>query len=391
LIEGILYGVVAGVASGFTPGLHPNDFFSNFAPSFPDPSDTVAFTALSESTNVPLSKLETMFLGIPDDAGSTTVLVPLQAYTAQGRAREGAGLVAIGATASTVSSTLLVPALSPVLSTNYHYIAPLIPFAILSVVSLQARDNGKHGLVTAGAASLIGYIALDSNIPVVNPIGSMLTGFFAIGPGVLSVTKRVEIPTQHDVSPEPDTSDVIKSAILASTTGILLGFLPGLGPANVVSIFLRLGMNSAERYVMATSGVDSADAISSVTSLYYMDNPRSGASVYLQRHLGCVTWEQTLEYMGLYALGLVLGTRILTACCSPFGRLVSGARGRMITASVVVGLTLMTALHGPGSLGVALAAAAVSIYSETRGVDPSLSMACLAVPTALTLLGDAGT
>ncbi len=387
LILGAFYGVAAGVASGFLPGLHPNDFFSNFAPSFPDPSDTVAFTALSESTNVPLSKLETMFLGIPDDAGSTTVLVPLQAYAVQGRARTGAGLVAIGATASTASSLILVPMVSPVLSSHYHAFAPLIPFAILSVVGLQTKDNGVHGLITCAAASAIGYTALDSNVSIVNPIGSMLTGFFAIGPGLLSLTKGVELPEQAPERPDPGFRDVFRSALLASATGIVLGFLPGLGPANVVSLFLRLGMNTPERYVMATSGVDSADAIASVTSLYYMDNPRSGASVYLQRHLGCVTWGQTLEYMGLYSLGLTLGTRILTSCCAPFGRLVSGSRGRLVTASIVVGLTAMTAYHGPGSLGVALMAAAVSIYSETKGVDPSLSMACLAIPTALELMG----
>ncbi|WP_456435778.1 hypothetical protein [Methanopyrus sp.] len=67
--------------------------------------------------------------------------------------------------------------------------------------------------------------------------------------------------------------------------------------------------------------------------------------------------------------------------------MLSGARARVLTGTVVIGLLALMTSHGLGSLGTAIVCAGIETYALRSGVDPSLCTSALALPTVLKLLG----
>ncbi len=347
----------------------------------------MTFASACSAVNVPLSKIESMFLGVPDDQTSTAVLIPLQRYTVEGRAEEAARLVALGTLFTGALTAIVLPCTVKVVGPVYSTLKPIIPWLVLAILALQTYDNGLPGLAVFSASSAVGYAVLSGPFDVASPLEATLSGFYAIGPGLSCLMNRTSIPVQRPGKPAVPKRELLKCGILAAFTGCVLGFLPGLGPANVVSILTRLGIDTTERYLLVTSGVDAADAISSIVALHALGNPRSGASVFIQRSIGDITYSEVLASVGVYLLVSVLGAWLLILSTRVLGRVLSGARARVLTGAVVLGLLALMTSHGLGSLGTAMVCAGIGIYALRSGVDPSLCTSALAVPTVLRLLG----
>ncbi len=388
MLGGSFLGLLAGVLSGYVPGLHPNTFFSEYDPGPVGRDDLLSFAVTASAINAPVSKLESMFLGVPDDQTTTAVLVPFQRYALAGRAEEAARLSALGTLSTALITAPLVLALSGVAPKVYGALRPAVPALVLAVIGVQAVDNGLDGLVVSGASAGVGCLALlwgSMNVP--GPIESMLTGFYAVGPGLSCALNRPEIPGQGRARPRVSGVDLLRCGVLGTLTGVVLGLLPGLGPANVVSLLRRLGIRRADEYIMVVSGVDASDNLTSIVALYALGNPRSGASVFLQEHLGGMTWGEALEAAGLYAATLPVGTWLLVRSSRVFGAVLTGARAQVATVVVTLALLALSAGRGPGALGLCLVCSGIGIYALRRGVDPSVCSAALAVPTALRLAG----
>ncbi len=391
MIGGACLGVLTGIISGYVPGLHPNTFFSEFDPGPLRRDDLLSFAVVSSAINAPVSKLESMFLGVPDDQTTTVVLIPFQRYTLAGRAEEAARLSALGTLAAALITAPLLPILSGVIATVYDALRPIVPILILAVIGLQILDNGPDGLLIAGASAGAGCLALlGTGVSVPGPIESMLTGFYAVGPGVSCALNRPEVPRQARARASVPGAKLVRCGLLGTFTGVVLGLLPGLGPANVVSLLRRLGVRGEDEYIMVVSGVDASDNLSSILALHALGNPRSGASVFLREHVGELTWGEALTAAGLYAASLPLGTWLLVYSSRVFGSVLTGVRAQAATAIVTAALLALAAHRGPGALGLCLLCSGIGIYALRRGVDPSVCSAALAVPTALKLAGVAG-
>ncbi len=373
--------------SGYVPGLHPNTFFSEFDPTYLDRGDVLTFASACSAVNVPLSKIESMFLGIPDDQASVAVLIPLQRYTVEGRAEEAARLIALGTLSTGIFAAIALPYIVGIVGPIYAVSKPVIPWLVLAILALQTYDNGLHGLAVFSASSAVGYAVLSGPLDVASPLEAMLSGFYAIGPGLSCLMNRTSVPRQRPGKPAIPCGELPKCGILAAFTGCALGFLPGLGPANVVSVLTRLGVDTTERYLLVTSGIDAADAISSIVALHALGNPRSGASVFVQRSIGDITYPEVLTSVGVYLLASVLGVWLLIFSTRVLGETLSGTRARALTGAVVIGLLALMTSHGLGSLGTTIACAGIGIYALRSGVDPSLCTSALALPTVLRLLG----
>ncbi len=276
LLGGVFLGIFSGMLSGYIPGLHPNTFFSEFDPTYLDREDVLTFASACSAVNVPLSKVESMFLGVPDDQTSVAVLIPLQRYTIEGRTEEAARLVALGTLSTGFFATVTLPCIVKIVGPMYVISKPIIPWLVLAILVLQTYDNGLRGLAIFSASSVLGYVVLSGPLDVASPLEAMFSGFYAIGPGISCLINRTSIPKQRPGKPAILEKELPKCGILAAFAGCTLGFLPRLGPANVVSVLTRLGVDTTERYLLVTSGIDAADAVSSIVALHALGNPRSG-------------------------------------------------------------------------------------------------------------------
>ncbi|WP_456455000.1 tripartite tricarboxylate transporter permease [Methanopyrus sp.] len=387
MLGGVFLGIFSGMLSGYIPGLHPNTFFSEFDPTYLDREDVLTFASACSAVNVPLSKVESMFLGVPDDQTSVAVLIPLQRYTIEGRAEEAARLVALGTLSTGFFAAVTLPCIVKIVGPMYVISKPIIPWLVLAILVLQTYDNGLRGLAIFSASSVLGYVVLSGPLDVASPLEAMFSGFYAIGPGISCLINRTSIPKQRPGKPAILGKELPKCGILAAFAGCTLGFLPGLGPANVVSVLTRLGVDTTERYLLVTSGIDAADAVSSIVALHALGNPRSGASVFIQRSVGDITYPEVLASVGVYLLVSVLGVWLLIFSTRVLGEMLSRARARVLTGTVVIGLLALMTSHGLGSLGTAIVCAGIGIYALRSGVDPSLCTSALALPTVLKLLG----
>ncbi|HML04351.1 MAG TPA: tripartite tricarboxylate transporter permease [Methanobacterium sp.] len=301
IILACLVGVLCGAITGLIPGIHVNTVGAFIFASSPfllnsySPEVLCIFLISMAISHALLEFIPSMFLGVPEE-GTVLSILPGHQMVIEGRGKEAVRLAAIGGFGAIIITILLLPLFFILLPAVYGPIRPyiwilLIVIVIYMIIRLSNDLNSLFWSATLFLLSgIMGYTML--NLPISSNVSLLciFTGLFGVSTLLYSLSESSFVPTQNRLHNFRIDSTILKGIFAGGIAGTILGFLPGLGPAQGSIIAQELSgggdlEKNREGFLVAISGVNTSDTLFSLVMIYLIGNPRSGIAVYVNNIL----------------------------------------------------------------------------------------------------------
>lgn len=287
-------GVCLGAATGLTPGIHVNNaamLIAALLPVLPGPPRLVGVTLLAAGiVHSFLDVIPAIALGVPDPAMAVNAL-PGHRLVIEGRGREALRLSALGSGLAVVFAIPLAVPMTTAMTDVYPLVRSHLPLVLGGVVAFllatEPSTRGRlGGALTMCIAGALGLVTLDLPVRGVLPVGGPLTPLFAGlfgAPVLLEAIGGTGVPSQSDAQITLSRRLAIVTALGGSVAGAIVGFLPGVSSAIAAVIALAFvpGSSGARGFVVATSGVNTANTVFALAALVVLGTPRTGVMVAL--------------------------------------------------------------------------------------------------------------
>jgi putative membrane protein len=386
-------GVALGTASGLTPGLHANNFallLAAVAPALPGPPQYVGAAMLAAGVvHTFLDVIPALALGVPDPAMAATAL-PGHRLVLQGRGREalrlsalGSGLAVAFAAPLALPVTLAMERAYPVIRSSLSLVLGSV---VLALVATERTARARLGASLVLAASgVLGLVTLDLPAAGVLPSGGMLAPLFAGlfgAPILIEALGGVGVPPQADATVVPSRRTVAAVALVGTAAGAVVGYLPGISSAIAATgALVALPSRGPRAFVVATSGVNTANTVFALFALVALGTPRTGVLVALDGAgvplvLPLLLASVVVAAATAFVLVLVVGDWYLAAA--------GAVDNTKLSLSVLALLCLLVfALTGLVGIGVFAASTAVGLLPAHFGTRRATCMGVLLVPLAV--------
>jgi len=382
----VLAGVALGTMSGLVPGLHANNFallLAGFAPAIPARPLYVGAAMLAAGvTHTFLDIVPALAIGVPDPA-LAPIALPGHRLVLQGRGREALRLSAMGsllavalAVPLAVPVTLAMERLYPSIAANLSLVLGAV--SVLLVVTertMTARFGGAVALLASGA---LGVLTLDVPAGGVLPAGGMLAPLFAGlfgAPILIEAVSGEGVPPQDDARVTTTRGFVLAVGAVGTLAGALVGYLPAISSAIAAAAALVvLPQRGPRAFVVATSGVNTANTIFALFALVALGNPRTGVLVALEsagvpHNLPVLLGSVAIAAVAGFLLVLLVGDRYLA---------VVGAVDNVVVSVGVLGFLCLLVFAFTGSVGLAVFAVS-TLVGLVPGRFGSRRMTCMGV------------
>ncbi len=394
LVAMTFLGCLAGTISGLTPGIHINTLavftLAAYYKYLPDPLPVCAFVIGMSVMHSVSDFVPSIFLGAPDPSTALSVL-PAHKMLFEGRGIEALALSVVGCLGGMLLLALTLPVLIGAVPAVYSAIRPKIFWMLavtLAYVFSRSDKLGKSILIFL-VSGAFGFLVLNSALLNQNFIlFPTFTGLFGLSNLLLSFETSAGIPEQKSEYDIPKELGV-KGSAAGFLGGLFAGIMPGLGGSQSAAVVQGLlGLTGAELFIVAVGTIGTIDMVLSILSIYLIGNPRSGSAVVIQQMISELDLPTMLIFVGLclFAAGIAsILTMKIGRCASA---LVTKIDYRKLVASVILFLVMMVFIY-TGLLGLVIAATgtALGILIQTWGVNKSMAMGTLLVPTLLFFSG----
>jgi putative membrane protein len=238
---------------------------------------------------------------------------------------------------------------------------PLVLGAVVLLLIVTERTvlGAAAGLASFAAAAALGWATLDLTPAAPLAAGGMLTPLFAGlfgAPVLIDALDGAGVPEQADPTVTSSPRAVFAMAAAGALAGAVVGYLPGISSAIAAVAVLTLTPGGAgdRGYVVATSGVNTANTLFALFALVAIRQPRTGVLVAFDEvaaplNLPLLVGTAMLASVAGFCLVLSVGDRYL--------RVVGQADYRRLSIGV---LTLLVALSWLFAGGTGIAVFAVS-------------------------------
>jgi len=370
LLAWILVGSVLGSISGLIPGLHANNFallLAGVAVSIPGPPLYVGCAMLAAGVvHTFVNAVPAMALGVPDAEMAVTAL-PGHRMVMEGRGFEAIRLSAVGSLlAVLVAVPLAIPvtwgvmAVYPTLRDNLALVLAMVAVALIaSEHSWRGRFGGALSFVLAAG---LGVLTLDISPEAPLEAGGMLAPLFAGlfgAPVLIDAIFGSGIPPQHGDELRMGRGGLVATAIAGALAGAIVGYIPGISAAiAAVAVLVLVPGSSGDRgYIVATSGVDTANTIFALFAMVAIGQPRTGVMVAFES--ADVPLELPVLIGGVLVAG-VLGFVLVIVVGDAYLELVGELTYWKISAAVL-GLLLVLSYLFTGLIGIVVFVVAAAI------------------------------
>jgi putative membrane protein len=393
LLVYVFAGVCLGTASGLTPGLHANNFALLLAaviPSVPAPTSCVVAAMLAAGVvHTFLDVVPALALGVPDAAMAASAL-PGHRLVLGGRGREALRLSALGSGTALVLAALLAIPVTELMTAMYPTLLAHLSLVLAAVVVLTLAVEPSWwprlaGLVVLTLSGALGVVALPMEPRAPLP-ASVLTPLFA---GLFGAPVLLDAMDGGGVPPQADARLLVgrRSVGVAAGTGALaggaVGYLPGVSSAVAATAALAgLPSDTGDRgYVVATSGVNTANGVFALFALVSLGSPRTGVLVAVDRAGGVPSLPVALAAVVVAgAAGTVLVVTVGDRYLAFVGR-VDSRRLSVTALSLLVALSV--AFAGPVGVVLFVTATLVGLVPVRLRTRRVYCMGVLLVPLAL--------
>ncbi|KDE59458.1 integral membrane protein superfamily [Halostagnicola sp. A56] len=292
LVAWVLAGAALGSCSGLIPGLHANNFallLAGVAPSIPGRPLFVGCAMLAAGVvHTFVNAVPAMALGVPDAEMAVTAL-PAHRMVLEGRGYEAIRLSALGSLLAVLAAVPLalpitwgITAVYPTISANLPIVLAMIVVALIASERTWKRRAGAA--LSFGLATALGAATLDLTPDAPLEAGGMLAPLFAGlfgAPVLIEAIRGGGVPPQRDEAIRMPRRLVGVTALAGSFAGAVVGYIPGISAAiAAVAVLVFVPGESGNRgYIVATSGVDTANSIFALFALVSLGQPRTGVMI----------------------------------------------------------------------------------------------------------------
>lgn len=375
-------GICLGVVSGLTPGLHVNTLALLVAASVP---------LLPGGTDPALVGAAILAVGVPDAAMAVTTL-PGHRLVLAGRGREALRLSALGSGAASLAALLLgwpvtvaMRRVVPFLDVHLPVVLAVVACALLAGEPTTRRRVG--GVLALAASGAVGALVLDARLSA--PLGDgdvllpVFSGLFGL-PVLLTAFRGRGVPPQEGPEIPVPRSLVGVAAVAGTVSGALVSYVSGVSSAVAATLSLSLLPSSEapdRAFVVATSGVNTANTIFALYALVAFREAHTGVLVALNRAGSPLDLPLLLASVAVAAAaGFVLVPAV--------GDYYLRAVGRVDNRRLCVGVALLVAalswlLAGWFGVAVLVGCALVGLVPLAFGARRVHLMGVLFVPLAL--------
>ena len=286
----MLAGCGLGIVTGLVPGIHINmvsvlviaslPVFADFSPL------AVACMIMAMSvTHTFLDFIPSVLFGAPESGTALSVL-PGHRMLLSGRALEAIKLTGLGSLVSLLITAVVFIPVVAFLPAAYAFVKPNILYLLIFVCCISIGTEKK--LLTAGfvflLAGLFGFFLLNSSLFDSGIIFPALSGMFGISTMFLSLRGECVIPIQIKAKATLKAGAVLKNSFLGSIAGMMVGMLPGLGGAQATYLVQQVSRKGGvKEFLVAASGVNTANIIFTLVVLYALGKMRSGIVIAIDK------------------------------------------------------------------------------------------------------------
>jgi len=399
MIELIIFsilGVLIGIITGLVPGLHVNTILPIIISLvFIDPYSLAVFVVSIAITQVFVGFIPSIFIGAPEEDTALSVL-PGHRLLFEGRGYEAIKLTVIGGICSLFVTILSIYFLANYFQILYQVSRPYIQYLIGSIVLFMLFSEKKFRKILLATSivlisGLLGILTLSSSIvPQTKVLFPVLTGLFGLSTLIVSMSQKSKIPDQSEEDElKISKLDILKSVILGSFAGISVGFLPAIGVSQAATIVQQVGgMGEARSFLVTLSSINVANEIFSLISLFLVGNPRSGASVAIEKILQELTAYDVLLLIGTICLASGIAAIATLFLGSKIPKILVKLNYKYLSLVVIFFITSMVAIvTGLMGLLVLFASVSIGILCNNLGVRRSHCMGVLLIPSILFFSG----
>lgn len=291
----VLGGILLGTVSGLTPGLHANNFaliLAGLAPLIPGPPLLVGAAMLSAGVvHTFLDVVPALALGVPD-ADMAVMALPGHRLVLEGRGYEALRLSAMGSALAVLFAVPLAIPVTVIMVEAWPTLVENMSLVLGTVVAIMLLTERSlsgffGGILAFSISALLGMAALDLN-PEAPLHGDILAPLFAGlfgAPILIDAMKGAGIPKQTGKTITIPKRLVLIPAAAGAMAGAVVGYLPGVSSAiaAVIALLFLPGSSGDRGFVIATSGVNTANTIFALFALVALGAPRTGVLVAIKR------------------------------------------------------------------------------------------------------------
>ncbi len=392
-----LIGVGLGVVTGLIPGLHINTIIPVlFSLAFLT-NNPYLFSVLIVSvavTQVFINFIPSIFLGAPDADTSLSIL-PGHRMLFEGRGYEAIVLTSVGGLCSLFVTFILVFFLSDYFKILYELSRPYL-FLVISVIVLFMILSEKNikKILSATAiillSGLFGVVVLSS--PIVSTKDVLLpvfSGLFGLSNLIANVSEKSRIPQQqYDYSSRISKFGFVKSVVVGSLAGIMVGFLPAIGVSQAATLVQAGKISDPRNFLVSISSINAANEIFSLISLYLVGNPRSGASVAIEKILPNITVYDILLLIGVITFVAGISTVLTIALGKVVPRTLEKLNYKKLSLSIIIFIIATVGLiTGAYGLLILFTSTSIGLLCNFLGVKKSDNMGVLLIPSIFFFAG----
>lgn len=307
LVTACAAGCFLGVFTGLTPGIHVNTLLP-FMVVLPVSGIIGAVTIFSLAvTHTFVDFVPSCIFGIPDGDTALSIL-PAHRLVLAGRGYEAVKLTVVGSLGAFIVSCILVTPmiyLIPVLyRISYPYISYILLFLIFFIV--LSEKSVKRILFASGIfllSGFYGYAILSS--PLISEdvvLFPVFCGLFGLSTLFVSMKSQSKIPFQSiDSKIHLNPSEIALNVVKGGIAGILVSLFPGIGPAHATAVMSV--RSSPRQFLVAVSGVNTANAVYTLVGVCTIGKARSGAAIAIE----------TLVHVNVKTVGVLLSCGLIAA------------------------------------------------------------------------------
>jgi putative membrane protein len=290
----VLAGVALGTVSGLIPGIHANNMaflLAAAAPSIPGPPALVGASMLAAGiVHTFLDVVPMLALGVPDPAMAATAL-PGHRLVLEGRGGEALRLSAFGSGLAVVLAVPLAIPLTHAMKVVYPTISAHLSIVLgagvlLLLMTESTRRGAVGGVIVFAVSTGLGLVTLDLQTYAPLSVGGILTPLFT---GLFGAPVLIEaiggggVPEQIDSRITVSRWAVGGLSAVGTVCGAVVGYIPGVSSAIAATLALVAvpGRYGGRGFIVATSGVNTANSVFALFALVALGSPRTGVLVAL--------------------------------------------------------------------------------------------------------------
>jgi putative membrane protein len=385
-------GILIGLIAGIVPGMHINTLLPfllslaalvNFEPYY-----LVTLIASIAITEIFVNFISSIFIGAPDSSTALSVL-PGHRLLLEGRGYEAIKLTVIGGMGALILSLAIVSILSQFFKIFYELSRPYIHWLLIAVLIFMIATEKKLKKIFSAVLIIIlsgflGIVVLNSAFTNSNVLFPTLTGFFGLPTLITSIFEKARIPKQeNDERLKISGKEIVKSIVLGSIAGIIVGFLPSIGISEAAIIVQYFGRaNDARNFLITLSGINVGNEIFSLISLYLVNNPRSGASVAIQKIFPSLTFYDVLLIIGVICFSSGFAAVLTLYLGKKIPKYLEKINYTLLCTSVIIFiLGMIFLLTGTLGLLIAFTSTSIGLLCINLKVRRSHCIGCLLIPS----------